>query len=272
MVITAVLAPSVYGRLDASVKRSGAVTQRNFFALRTGFWLVVVSGFAEPVLYLFSIGIGVGGLIDHMTLPDGRQVSYAMYVAPAMLAASAMSGALSESTFNFFGKLKFMKLYDGVLATPVRPMEIAFGELFWAMTRGSLYSAGFLVIMSLMHLTTWGWALAALPASLLVGFSFGGLGMALSTLMRSWQDFDLMVAIQLALFLFSGTFAPVSSYSTPMRLLVEATPLYHAVELVRALTTGAPHLALLWHVGYLVAMAGVGLFFAGRRMSRLLLK
>ena len=270
MVITA-LAPSVYGRLDASVRRSGAVTQRNFFALRTGFWLVVVSGFAEPVLYLFSIGLGVGGLIDHMTLPDGRQVSYAVYVAPAMLASSAMSGALSESTFNFFGKLKFMKLYDGVLATPVRPMEIAFGELFWAMARGAMYSAGFLVIMVLMGLTSWGWALVALPASLLVGFSFGGLGMALSTLMRSWQDFDLMAAIQLALFLFSGTFAPVSGYATGVRWLVEATPLYHAVELIRALTLGSLHPVLLVHAGYLVVMAAAGLALAGTRMGRLLL-
>jgi lipooligosaccharide transport system permease protein len=173
---------------------------------------------------------------------------------------------------NFFGKMKFMKLYDGVLATPVRPMEVALGELMWAMTRGSLYSAAFLVIMVVMGLTSAGWALLAFPATLLVGVAFGGLGMALSTFLRSWQDFDLMGTVQFALFLFSGTFAPVSSYPVMIRLLVEATPLYHAVQLIRGLTTGSLHPVLFGHIGYLVVMAALGLAVAGRRMGRLLLK
>lgn len=261
-----------YGRLDASAQRAGAVTRRNVAALRSAYWLVVISGFFEPLLYLLSIGVGVGALVDDVRLADGRTIDYAAFVAPSMLAASAMTGALSETTFNFFGKMKYMKLYDAVLATPVRPMEIAFGELLWAMARGSLYSAAFLVIMVLLQLTTPGWALAAFPATLLVGFSFGGVGMALSTFMRSWQDFDLLGVVQFALFLFSGTFAPVESYSTPVRLLVEATPLYHAVELTRGLTTGSVHAGLLGHVAYLAVMAAVGLAVAGRRMGRQLLK
>jgi lipooligosaccharide transport system permease protein len=271
-VVVASFAPGVYGRIDASAKRAGAVTRRNVSALRSAYWLVVISGFFEPLLYLLSIGIGVGGLVGKLPLPDGRLVSYSAYVAPAMLASSAMAGALSESTFNFFGKMKFMKLYDGVLATPVRPMEVALGELMWAMARGALYCAAFLAIMVGMGLTSVGWALAAFPASLLVGFSFGGAGMALSTFLRSWQDFDLMGTVQFALFLFSGTFAPVHSYPLPMRVLVECTPLYHAVELIRGLTTGSVHPVLLVHVAYLVAMAALGLTVAGHRMGKLLLK
>jgi lipooligosaccharide transport system permease protein len=272
MVLATSFGPGAYGRLDASVKRAGAVTRRNVAALRSAYWLVVISGFFEPVLYLLSIGVGVGRLVGDLPLPDGRLVPYAAFVAPSMLASSAMTGALSESTFNFFGKMKFMKLYDGVLATPVRPMEVALGELLWAMARGSLYSAAFLVIMVVLHLTGAGSALAAFPAALLVGFAFGGLGMALSTFMRSWQDFDLMGTAQFALFLFSGTFTPVSSYPGPLRLLVEATPLYHAVELVRGLTTASVHPMLLVHVGYLAAMTVIGLAVANRRMGRLLLK
>jgi lipooligosaccharide transport system permease protein len=270
--VVASFVPGVYGRLDDSSRRAGAVTRRNIAALRSAYWLVVISGFFEPLLYLFSIGVGVGGLVGKMPLPDGRLVGYAAYVAPAMLASSAMSGALSESTFNFFGKMKFMRLYDGVLATPVRPMEVALGELMWAMARGSLYCLAFLGIMVGMGLTSVGWAALAFPASLLIGFSFGGLGMALSTYMRSWQDFDLLATVQLALFLFSGTFAPVGSYNLVMRILVEVTPLYHSVELIRGITTGSLRLALLGHAAYLVVMAAIGLLVAGRRMGKLLLK
>jgi lipooligosaccharide transport system permease protein len=272
MVAVTSFGPGVYGRLDAQARRAGAVTRRNVAALRSAYWLVLISGFFEPLLYLFSIGIGVGSLIDKLPLSDGRLVDYPVFVAPAMLASSAMAGALSESTFNFFGKMKFMRLYDGVLATPVRPVEVAFGELMWAMARGSLYSAAFLVIMVLMGLTSAGWALLAFPAALLVGFSFGALGMGLSTYMRSWQDFDIMGTVQFALFLFSGTFAPLHSYPVPVRVLIEATPLYHSVELVRGITAGALHPVLLLHAAYLVAMTLAGLYVAGRRMGRLLLK
>jgi lipooligosaccharide transport system permease protein len=265
-------APAVLRRLDGSIRRSGAVTLRNIAALRSAYWLVIISGLAEPMLYLFSIGIGVGKLVGRLPLTDGRLVPYAVFVAPAMLAASAMLGALSESTFNFFGKMKYMRLYDGVLATPVRPMEVAFGELLWAMARGAIYSASFLVVMVVLGLTGAGWALLAFPATLLVGFSFGALGMGLSTFMRSWQDFDLSATVQMALFLFSGTFAPVGSYPGGLRLVVEATPLYHAVELIRGITTGSVRLSLLAHLGYLVVMAAVGLTIAGRRMASLLLK
>jgi lipooligosaccharide transport system permease protein len=270
--VVASFAPGIYARLDASVKRSGAVTRRNVAALPSGYWLIVVSGFFEPLLYLLSIGVGVGNLVGKLPLPDGRMIDYAAFVAPSMLASSAMAGALSETTFNFFGKMKWMKLYDGVLATPVRPMEVAFGELLWAMARGALYSAAFLVIMVFLDLTTWGWAAATFPAALLVGFAFGGTGMALSTFMRGWQDFDIVATVQFALFLFSGTFAPVASYPMVMRWLVQVTPLYHAVELIRGLTTGSIHPVLLIHIGYLAVLAVLGLRVAGRRMGHLLLK
>src|SRR5262245_1715479 len=118
---------------EGAPRRAAAVAERNLTALRSAYWLVLLSGFLEPVLYLLSIGIGVGTLVGDLALPDGRVVSYATFVAPAMLASSAMSGALSETTFNFFGKMRYMKLYDGVIATPVQPFEIALGELAWAM-------------------------------------------------------------------------------------------------------------------------------------------
>ncbi|GAA4229053.1 ABC transporter permease [Streptosporangium album] len=255
-----------------SPSRVGAVVNRNVGALRSGpsYWLVLVSGFFEPVLYLLSIGVGVGALVGDLRLPGGRVVDYAVFVAPAMLAVSAMSGALSETTFNFFFKMKYAKTFDAILATPVRPFEIALGELAWAMVRSCVYTGAFLVVMVALGLTSVGWALAAFPATLLVGLAFGGVGMAISTLMRGWQDFDLLTTGQFALFLFSGTFSPVQDYPLVVEILVGLTPLYHAVELVRGLALGELGWGLLGHAGYLLVMTVAGLAFAARRIQRTL--
>lgn len=253
-----------------AARRAASVTERNVAALRTLYWLLMLSGLLEPLLYLFSIGFGVGGLIGDITLPGGRTVGYAEFVAPAMLASAAMSGTLSETTFNFFGKMKFMRLYDGILATPVRPIEIALGELAWAMVRGSLYSAAFLAIMVGMSLTTPARALAMVAAAVLTGFAFGAVGMTISTLMRSWQDFDLIFSAQFALFLFSGTFIPATAYPVWLRWIVEVTPLYRSVDLVRALSLGPVGWLQLLDAAYLLAMLIAGLLVAGRRMEKML--
>lgn len=257
---------------EAMGRRSGSVVERNIAALKSAYWLVMVSGLLEPVFYLLSIGVGVGELVGDIALPTGQLVSYAAFVGPAMLAASAMTGALAETTFNFFGKMKYMKLYDAVLATPVRPIEIALGELSWAMIRGTLYSAAFVAVMVVMELTTPVRAIAALPATVLVGFSFGALGMVLSTWMRSWQDFDLMFAVQFALFLFSGTFVPAESYPVALRWLVELSPLYQSVSLIRGISTGVVGWQQLGNVLYLVLIAVVSLLVASRGIERKLCK
>ena len=263
----------VASRMQRGTSGMLSVTGRNLAAARhAAYWWVLMSGFAEPLLYLLSIGVGVGRLVGDVALPDGRLVTYAQFVAPAMLAASAMNGALAETTMNFYGKLKFMRLYDATLATPITPMQISGGELIWAMIRGGVYSAAFLVVMAVLDLTTPMWALAAFPVTLLVGFAFGGLGMGLSTLLRSWQDFDYINVTQFGLFLFSGTFSPPSDFPPAVRVIVELTPLYHGVALVRAVTTASLHWGLLWHAIYLGALAAGGLWLAGRRMGQLLLR
>ncbi|MFC6569722.1 ABC transporter permease [Actinoplanes utahensis] len=256
--------------LSGAGRRSAAVAGRNVSALKPAYWLVMLGGLLDPVFYLFSIGIGVGSLVGEIPLPGGQTIGYAEFVAPAMLAASAMSGAIVETTFNFFGKMKFMRLYEGMLATPVRPIEIALGELGWAMLRGSLYSAVFLAIMVAMDLTSPLRALAAFPATVLVGFAFGALGMAIATLIRSWQDFDMIGAGQFALFLFSGTFVPATTYPAALRWLVEITPLYRAVDLIRGISLGTVGPVQLLDVLYLLALTAGGLAVAGRRMERLL--
>ncbi|MDF5756693.1 ABC transporter permease [Spongiactinospora sp. TRM90649] len=255
-----------------SHRRVGAVLARNVGALRSGpyYWLVVVSGFFEPLLYLLSIGVGVGALVGGMPMGDGRTVDYAAYVAPAMVAVAAMSGALSETTYNFFFKMRYAKTLEAVLATPVRPMEVALGELLWAVTRGAFYTVMFLVVMVALGLCGPAAAAAALPGAVLVGVAFAAAGLAVSTLLRGWQDFDLIAVVQFTLFLFSGAFSPVADYPPVFATLVTLTPLYHGVELVRGLVLGGG--GPLWgHAAYLAVMSAAGLWFAARRLGRRLL-
>jgi lipooligosaccharide transport system permease protein len=255
--------------LTSRAHGASSVFERDVMSQRRQ-WPVVLSGFFEPLFYLLSLGVGVGALVHGMKLPDGRVVGYATFVAPAMLAASAMNGAISESTFNVFGKLRWAKLYDAVMATPVAPVDVALGEVGWALARGLLYSAAFLVLMAIMGLTLSWWAVLALPAALLVGLAFAAIGMTFTTYIRVWQDFDWSLAAVFVMFLFSGTFAPIAAYPPAIQLVVLAMPLSHGVELIRGLTTGSASWTLLGHTAYLLAVAGVGLAVAGRRMTKLL--
>jgi lipooligosaccharide transport system permease protein len=243
---------------------------RNFVAYRSVWW-VFVSGFLEPVFYLFSIGIGVGKLVTGFEF-NGHEISYAAFVAPGMLAASAMNGALLDSTYNFFFKLRYGKLFEQMLATPLTTRDIARGELSWSLLRGGTYSAAFLVVMAAMGLVHSWWGVLAAPAALLIGLAFGAASMALTTWMRSWQDFEYITLGTLPLFLFSATFFPLSAFPVPVQWIVEVTPLYRAVVLCRELTTGVLSWESAASVVYLVALGAGGLLVVGRRLDRLLLK
>jgi lipooligosaccharide transport system permease protein len=242
---------------------------RNYLVYRKA-WKLFLTGFFEPFFYLLSIGIGVGQLIDTFEF-NGQQVPYADFVAPGMLAASALNGALIDATFNTFFKLKYVKLYDQMLATPLSTSDVARGEIAWSQLRGSSYAAAFLVIMTAMGLVHSWWAILAFPATLLIGFASSAVCMALTTYMKSWQDFDKITLIQLPMFLFSATFFPVTAFPEPVRWIVECTPLYRGVVLCRELTTGALTWASAVSVVYLVLMGLVGLLVVRRRLDALLL-
>jgi lipooligosaccharide transport system permease protein len=248
---------------------TGLLVHRNYLAYRRA-WYIFLTGFLEPVLYLFSIGVGVGQLVTGFEF-NGQDIPYAEFVAPGMLAASAMNGSLLDSTFNFFFKLKYNKLFDQMLATPLTTMDIARGELSWSLLRGGIYSAGFLLVMVAMDLVSSWWAVLVVPAALLIGLAFGGVCMALTTWMRSWQDFEWVTLATMPMFLFSATFFPVEAYPTAIRWLVEVTPLYRGVVLCRELTTGALSWGSAVSVVYLVVMGVVGLLVVRRRLDKLLL-
>ncbi len=245
------------------------ILDRNTIAYRKA-WPLFVTGFLEPVLYLFSIGIGVGKLVESFDY-HGQAVPYAAFVAPAMLAASATNGALLDSTFNMFFKLKYDKVYDQMLATPLTTSDVARGEVAWCLARGGTYSAAFLLVMLAMgYVTSW-WALLALPATLLIALATAAVGMSLTTYFTSWQDFEKVTLVQLPMFLFSATFFPVEAYPAGVRWLVELTPLYRGVVLCRELTTGLVTWGSAFSVVYLLVVGLVGLGIVRRRFDSLLL-
>lgn len=234
-------------------------------------WMIIFSGFFEPLLYLFGIGFGVGSLVGSVTDATGHSVTYAVFVAPALMATAAMNGAIYDSTFNLFYKLKYARTYDAILATPVGTGDIALGEITWALMRGSMYSLAFIVAMVALRLASSPAAVLALPAAVLIGFAFAAVGTASTTFLKKWEDFEFVQVVLVPLFLFSATFFPITSYPAGLRLLVELTPLYHGVDLIRGLTTGNLGPQLLVDVAYLVVLGLVGLAITGRRLDRLLL-
>ncbi len=244
--------------------------ERNVRVYRHG-WAILISGFFEPIFYLFSVGVGVSHLVGNVELPGGAVVTYTAFVAPAMLASSAMNGAIADATFNLFFKLKYNKLYDAVLSTPMTPVDVAVGEIGWALSRAGLYAAMFLLVMLVMGLVGSWWALLALPAVVLVGFSFAAMGTACTTYMKSWQDFEYVTLITLPMFLFSATFYPLSTYPDGLQWVVRLSPLYHAAALMRELVTGYVGWGSIVHVVVLGALGTAGLLVTGRRLEKLLL-
>lgn len=251
--------------------RAGLLIERNTMALGTN-WTAVLSGFFEPLFYLLSIGYGLGGMVGDVPGRDGQLIPYALFVAPALLASSSMNGAIAECTFNFFFKLNYQKTYDAVLATPMSPGDVALGEIGWAIIRSTLYTVGFFAVLLLMGLYRSPLAILAIPAAMLLSWAFSAVALALTTWMRGWQDFDLIFLVTLPLFLFSGTFYPISAYPEALQLFVTWTPLYQGVDLIRGLITGVVDAGAIVHVAYLVAMGLIGLAIVSRRLDRLLRK
>ena len=250
---------------------SGYLIERHARAYRHA-WLILASGFFEPLFYLLSIGVGIGALVGTVTGPGGQTIGYTSFVAPALLATSAMNVAIMDSTFNVFFRLKYAKLYDSALSTPMRSGDVALGEIGWALIRAGLYAVAFMIVMLAMGLVHSPWAILAVPVALLIGFAFAGAGMTATTFMRSWQHFEFVILATLPMFLFSATFYPLGVYPRAIQYVVDCTPLYQGVALLRGLTLGYVGPGLLWHVLYLAAMGVSGLALAGRRISRLLLR
>lgn len=228
-------------------------------------WYVLVSVVLEPVIYLFGLGFGLGQLVGSIEL-EGQQVSYLTFIAAGLMASAAMNGAVMESTFNFFFKLKQSRIFDVMLFSPLEMRDVLSGQLLWTATRAAVNGALFFVIAILAGAVESWWAVFSLPAALLVALVFAALGSYATTYIRAWHDFDLMQLVMQPLFLCSTGFFPLSVYPGWAQPIVQATPLYNGVALIRDLHTGL----VGWHdVGHVIYLVVVGAVFARLTTRRL---
>ncbi len=248
-----------------------SVVARGLSATRTSNWVIVASGVFEPIFYLLSLGVGLGGYIGSVVDSSGNEIPYAAYIAPALLAVSAMNGAVYDSTWNVFFKMNYGRLYQGMLATSLGPLDVAIGEITMALLRGAAYGFSFQLVMQVLGLNLSWTALLAVPAVVLIAFGFASIGMGITSYLKTFQQMEWIPFVLLPMFLFSATFYPLSVYPEPIQWLVQALPLWHGVELVRGLTTGAIGPMLLVHVLYYLVMIALGMLLTTRRLRALFL-
>ena len=251
--------------------RSRAIMERAYIAFKSSTWMIVISGLVDPVLGLLTFGYGLKDLVGDITVA-GQPIGYVAFIAPALLATSAMNGAIYDSTMNVFFKLNHDRIYHGMLSTSLGPMDVALGEISWALLRGFSYAVGFMALVTPLGLIPSAWGILAIPAAVLIAFGFASFGMAVTSYMKSFQQLEVVNIVLLPMFLFSGSFYPLDVFPEWLQTLIRLFPLAHAIDLVRGLTLGNISWALLGHAMYFVVMIVVGLFFTTKRLNALFMR
>jgi lipooligosaccharide transport system permease protein len=225
----------------------------------------ILPNFFEPLLYLVSIGVGLGAYVSQM-----GGTSYVEFLAPGLVAVAAMNGASFEVTYNAFVRMNFEKTYESMLTTPIQPEDVLAGEVLWAVTRSSIYGGCFLVVLTATALAPLPHALLAIPLLPLTGLLFAALGISFSLRIPSIDMFSFYFTLFLTpLFLFSDVFFPLEERLSGIWLrIAEALPLLHPVRLVRAAFRGHASAVLLWDLAYVLALSAALLWLAARVTRR----
>ncbi|HUK68012.1 MAG TPA: ABC transporter permease [Streptosporangiaceae bacterium] len=228
------------------------------------------SSVVNPLLYLAALGAGLGSMVNHHAASRLGGVSYLMFIAPGLLAASAMQIALGAATYPVLGGVKWQKTYFAAVATPMRPADIFHGFLLFITIRLTIAATAFLAVMSVFGAVRTPLAAAAMPVAVLTGLAFAAPVAAWAATRDGDMGFALLFRLgMIPMFLFSATFFPLSQLPAWLRPVAYVTPLWHGVAACRALSLGdvsAP--GLIAHVGYLAALAVAGVLVGQRTYRR----
>jgi lipooligosaccharide transport system permease protein len=259
--------------LTGSATTFTRVFEHRFRQYRRTFRASVFSSFLLPVLFLTAMGLGLGSYVDDSTL-DG--VSYLAFLAPGLLASTAMQSAAFESTFPIMGGLVWNRTFHAMFATPISGRDVALGNLAWIGTRLLLITTVFTVVIILFGAALSPLVVFAIPAATLTGLAFAAPIAAFSATQRTVEKFNAIFRFGVTpLFLFSGTFFPVDQLPAGLQAIAWLTPLYHGVWLCRALSLGVigaePDLALV-HLAILLGFTLAGTLWAIRTITARLVR
>ena len=232
------------------------------------------TSFLNPVLFLAAMGLGLGTLVDANNPQGVAGASYLTFLAPGLLAASVMQTAAFESTYPIMAGLQWMKTYDAMVTTPLSPRSVVFGQLFWATTRLTLVAAVFSTVMVVFGATTPMAAIVALPFAVLTGLAFAAPIQAFAATQRTDNKFNALFRFGITpLFIFSGTFFPISQLPGLIQPVAWLTPLFHGVSLTRGVALGTlePYLAML-HLAVLAGFVVAGTLASFVTFRRKLIK
>jgi lipooligosaccharide transport system permease protein len=253
-----------------------ALRAMSYFALgyRRTWRASIMTTFVNPVLYLLAMGVGLGSFVDkgNHTATLGH-LSYLHFVAPALAAAAAATTAASESMFPVMGAIKWNKTYYAMLATPLRVGDVLAGHLLWIGARTTMAVASYLIVMAGFGAVSSAEGVAILPVGILTGAAFSAPLVAFAATQDSDAGFSMLFRLAIVpLFLFSAVFFPLAQLPVGLRVVAYATPLWHGVDLCRALALGrATPAGAALHLGYLLAVTGIGILAARITYRRRLL-
>jgi lipooligosaccharide transport system permease protein len=249
---------------------SGRVWQRNFLVYRRLWHRSIAFGFLQPVLFLTAMGIGVGALMSSQEASAFGGVPYIDWLGPGLLSAMAMQTATFESTYPIMNKIMWGRNYEAMLSTPLTTRNIIVGELFWVAFRIGTLATVFLVVLWLFGIVRSPAALLVIPVAMLIGTAFSSCLVAFTATQKNDVGFSAIFRFVInPLFLFSGTFFPLSNLPDQVQWVAWLTPLFHGVQLIRGLVLGSlDWVAAPIHVAYLLVMLGIGVVLADRNLRR----
>jgi lipooligosaccharide transport system permease protein len=245
---------------------------------RRTFRASIISSFLNPVLFLLAMGVGLGTYVDRSGTATQALggLTYLQFLAPGLLAATAMQAAAFESTFPIMSGLTWQRVFHAMYATPISPRDIVLGNLTWIAIRLTMIATIFTIVMSLFGAAASPLIILGIPSAVLTGMAFAAPIAGFSATQRTPEKFNAVFRFGITpLFLFSGTFFPISNLPAAIQPIAWLSPLWHGVELSRALALGtigqAPGLALV-HVGVLVAIFLAGTWWAFRTVEARLVR
>ncbi len=223
----------------SSLRAAGAAYEHQLLLYLRTWRGSIFANFAQPVLFLLAMGIGLGSYVDRAGSGALGGVPYLQWLAPALLASTVMQGAAFEATFPVLAGFQWTRRYHAMYATPLSPYAIAFGQIAWLATRATLVGAIFALVILLFGAAR-GWGiLLAIPVGTLTALAFAGPIAAFMSTQRDTMAFNSIWRFGITpLFLFSGTFFPIERLPEAIQPVAWLLPLWHGVDLARALALG----------------------------------